>query len=278
MVDKLSPLDTKFSGTLGLFNARNYAKQLSPPWLQGFWGGRFIAATTTPDDLILEAAVLSLKSAMAHRPEVPADALEPLIEDRNLIAYPVTASINTQGYIDYIVDTQNYITSAWDRWEFAGTSGSIEEEMGRSGLVADVGYNLRYVVGTALSVSRSLEVVSFEIPSNTDQWSRFVVHINSGSAFAPLRIDTDTIILDDYQTVLDVSASAQTMGLLKSAVRHFKSGHETAEIIIQFTSDADMFWDDLENMLQEFAADATGEFPKAIAIPLTHGLNRITGR
>lgn len=117
-------LAKQFSGSFGGFNMRVLAYELSPPWLQQRYGERFIGAFALQADVILEACAEALKHGLVGRfDDVPPDALPRHGFQRLITRYP---SETDREY-------HEELTKAWTRWNVAGTTGSIQQELDRFG-------------------------------------------------------------------------------------------------------------------------------------------------
>lgn len=143
----------------------NYIASISPPWLRGFFGERFVGVTNAlAADKAAEAATQAIKAPWLRAPTSPDDALPFSGAERNIDRAP--AETNAQ-YRARLVD-------AWRLWEQAGT------EQGLKNALAPFG-----VPEAAIVIK---EEHDWEPDPGAKHWSRFWIIITGTVPWQPVLV------------------------------------------------------------------------------------------
>lgn len=110
-----------------LQNARDYVERLSPPWLAGFFGTRFmIGMVGVVADLLLEAVEQATTVGWLNRKTLPVDALKDIGENANI--QRVTGETND--------NYKSRLFRKWELWEESATSKFAENSFTPFGVAA----------------------------------------------------------------------------------------------------------------------------------------------
>ena len=90
---------------------REFAEAISPPWLRGYWGERFMGGLALLYDYWAEGTSEALKAPWMRQTSSPSDALIPAGEDASIEAAPAETNAH---YRARLVDK-------WNLWERAAT-------------------------------------------------------------------------------------------------------------------------------------------------------------
>jgi hypothetical protein len=198
----------------------DYEVGLAPPYLQGFWGRRWLGAFGYLKDTIIDGCKQAIKARFVKI--APEDAVPFIGAERGIERAP------NEAFGSYKTRVEN----AWDIWLHAGSSEAHVNAL------------------SAFGVSRSAVWVfnthsGFAWDSNT-YWSRLWIVITAGGHPWTQELWNDGGIWDDTGT-WDTTATVGEVAAIRRAVRQFKSG-QTYPVALFVALSGDVwgpgFWDE----------------------------------
>lgn len=210
---------------MALTGFRDYFANISPSWLQGPFGAKYVAAVIgLLGDTGQALATLGLKAGWLKLDTSPADAVAPVGEGANMPKY----------FTDTDVTYKTRVVDRWDVWEAAGSKPQL----------------LALVQGMGFPNAEIFEAIQ-DWPSRppTPYWSQFWIVIPSvDHSFTPGNLWDDGFLYGAFTWSIQGTNATEIIGAIRDAVCHFKPGHTILREIIFETGgwsyDTGHLWDE----------------------------------
>jgi hypothetical protein len=187
---------------------RDYVYSISPPWLQRYYGERFMGGMVGLfADLMAEGMSQACLAHLLRSSTSPRDALRHLGYERMLPRYAA----------DTDASYRNRLWQAWTTYDHVGNNTAIIEQYNAYGLS-------NVTIETVLH-----DAYPFEAPLDTAQWSRFAVIIGLPHGISQWTYGSG--ILYGQQYVYGAFLTVTEVANLFDIADKFKSGHEVCPII-----------------------------------------------
>ncbi len=198
---------------------RTFFAQLSPTWLQGEFGAKYVAGVIGLfGDMIQNIANMGVKAPWLKTQTSPDDALPLVGEGSNLPRY----------FTDTDATYRDRLNDRWNTWEFAGTEAQLNSQAMLMGFPN----------------ARVYEPADWPTATPTGYWSQFWLLIPSEDhSFTPGPTYGDGTTYGDGSLYgIAGTDAAETIGSLKTAMCLFKPGHVILRAII-FEGDGPTYGD-----------------------------------